>query len=482
MNWKRSVATEATVQEGWGGPQLRSTLWFLAGPAVLAVVITVFHLELPGPALYAIAFGLGLVLFARSLSDPEWLLAIAIIYVPLNKLYAARILPGVNGTNLVLAMLLFCWALHVLRGDRPTFLPLPTAKLVGVWALLTTASAVTAIANLGLDFILEDQMVELKAWVDQFILFFAFLNLIRDGGMARRMVVYMMLGTLVTMVFGVREALDKQGLSSIEKSRVFGPQNQPNDFGAFLVYSAAPFMAVFVTFMTRVRTWTLLPYFALLAKLLIMTFSRGAYIGLALAALALGYLRGKVFLVACGVATATLLIVMPQLMPESIVARMGQTEAPPGEEGDMDASSENRLILWDAAVKMSLESPLIGKGFKAFHRLKGRYTSIPLRESDNHNMFLFISSQMGIPALLLFLAILYRMYRLGARLNRDAPDSFTRAIGMGGGVMVAGVLAINMFGSRMVSIDTDGYVWIYLAVLAHLWVEAERRAGGEATR
>jgi O-antigen ligase len=470
----------ATVQkhESWGGPQLRSTLWFLAGPAVLAMVISVFHLELPGMALYAIAFGLGLVLFARSLTDPEWLLAIAVIYVPLNKLYVVYILPGVNGTNMVLAMLLFCWALHVLREDRPMFLPLPTAKLVGVWAVLTTASAVTAIANLGMDFILDDQIVELKAWVDQFILFFAFLNLIRDGGMARRVVIYMMLGTLVTMVFGVREALDKQGLSSIEKSRVFGPQNQPNDFGAFLVYSAAPFMAVFVTFMTRVRTWALLPYFALLAKLLIMTFSRGAYIAMALAGLALGYLRGKVFLVACGAAAATLLVAMPQVVPESMVQRMGQTEAAPGEEGDMDASSENRLILWDAAVKMTLESPLIGKGFRTFHRLKGQYTSIPVRESDNHNMFLWISSQMGIPALLLFLVILYRMYRLGARLNRDGTDSLTRAIGMGGGAMVAGVLATNMFGSRMISIDTDGYVWIYLAVLAHLWVELERGANG----
>jgi hypothetical protein len=78
---------------------------------------------------------------------------------------------------------------------------------------------------------------------------------------------------------------------------------------------------------------------------------------------------------------------------------------------------------------------------------------------------------MGIPALLVFLFLLYRMYALGARLYRQSVDRPARIIGLGGAAMVAGVAGVNMFGSRMVGIDVNGYFWVYLAVLAHLWVE-----------
>jgi len=469
-------APQETRPQAWAGSALRSTLLFLAAPAALAVAIEALDLRLPSAVLYAIAVVLGLVLFVRSLFDPEWLLAAAILYIPLNKVYAILILPGINATNLLTFMLLFCWLIRAMAEGQPLFRPLPNSKLVGIFATLTTFSGVTAILSFGRVFLLETQIGEFLAWISQFILFFAFLNLIRDGNMARRMVVYMMLGMLVVMLLGAREWLDKQGLDSIEKSRVFGPQKQPNDFGAFLVYASAPFVALFVMFMTKIRAWALLPFFALLAKLLLVTFSRAAYIGMALLGLAAGYLRGKLFLVGWGMAAAGMLVAMPELIPDSLVDRMSQTAEPTGTYGEMDTSSENRIVLWQAALEMTFESPILGKGFKAFPALKSQYTSVRVRETDNHNMFLYISSQMGIPALVLFLVILYRMYRLGSDLCRKGKEPFMRAIGMGAAAMVPGILVVNMFGSRVVSIDCVGYVWIYLAVLAHLWIEHESHA------
>ena len=140
-----------------------------------------------------------------------------------------------------------------------------------------------------------------------------------------------------------------------------------------------------------------------------------------------------------------------------------------------------RVVLWDAAIDMTLESPVFGKGFKAFPALKDHYTAYWVKESDNHNMYLYISSQMGIPALLVFLLILYRMFRQGGSIYRSALDSFARTIGMGGATMVAGLLAVNMFGTRMSSINVNGYFWIYLAVMAHLLVEFEKQRDSRET-
>jgi len=456
----------------WGGDSLRSTLWFLSVPAALAVAILLLDIRLPGWALYGIAGIVGLVLVRRTTMDPEWLLALFIIYIPLNKIYVVPIAPGINGTNGLLLLLLFAWGMQVSRDERPVFRSLPNGGAVAAYAAITLASVVTATITIGFGKFITTYASDLKAWIDQFLVFFAFLNLIRDGRMARRIVVYLMLGAAVSLVLGVQEWLDKRFLDSIEKARVFGPQLQPNDYGAFLSYMSAPFIALFMTNLGRIRAWIVLgPYFLVLAKILLATFSRGAYVGMAICGVVAGYVRGKMFLIGSGIFALGLLIAMPQLIPESLALRMAQTTSDTGPTEELDASSQNRLILWDAAIDMTLENPLFGKGFKTFPELKGHYTKIEVRESDNHNMYLFLASQMGVPAVIALLVIFGRMYFQGVRLYRRSGESFARAIGMGGAAMVTCIAVANMFGSRMVDIAVTAYFWIYLAALSHLTVE-----------
>ncbi len=463
------------ARESWAGAPLRSTLAFLALPATLAFAILVLGLRLPSFALYGIAAVIGLVLLSRVFRDPEWLLAAFILYIPLSKLFVVPIAPGLNGTNALLALLLVAWATHASRAGRPLFVTMPSSRLVGLWCAVTLLSVATAGFTFGFGDVLGEHAGDIKGWLDPFIVFFAFLHLIRDGAMARRVVLYMMLGALVVLALGAQEWLDKRWLDSIDKARLLGPQLQPNDFGAFLVYIAGPFLGVFLTQLRRVRAWLVVPYLALLAKILLATFSRGAFIGMALAGVAAGWVRGRVFLLVMGLLGAGLLVATPQLVPESLTERMSQTRDTESAE-ELDASSQTRLVLWQAAIDMSLESPILGKGFKSFPRLKGQYTATDVPESDNHNMFLYISSQMGIPALLLFLWLLFRTYRLGVHVYRSGGDAFGRAIGMGAVAMVVGVVGVNMFGSRMVDIVVSAYFWIYLAALAHLWLEAESQA------
>jgi len=166
---------------------------------------------------------------------------------------------------------------------------------------------------------------------------------------------------------------------------------------------------------------------------------------------------------------------MPELVPESLTDRMSSTVVEGRQTQDLDASSQTRLVLWNAAIDITLESPLLGMGFKAFPALKSSYTAYWVRESDNHNMYLFISSQMGIPALLLFLFILYRMFDQGGLLYRLAADPFARTIGMGGAIMAVAVAGVNMFGTRLIANNVSGYFWIYLAVMSHLMAEFNGR-------
>lgn len=481
-----SPAGEEGVGTDWVGTELWSTLRFFALPAAVGVAVTVFGVKLPGWLLYGIGAIVGVRLLVHTLKhDAEWLLAATIMYLPLNMMFPIPLGPGMNGTNMLLLFLLFCWFRQG-RADAYSLqtaetVPTPTVSLVRAYAIVTLISVPTVLVTIG-PWWVTDRLLDLKGWLDQFIIFFTFLRLTRNGNMARRLMVYMMLGSLIVLAFGFQEWLDKRGASSIEKARLLGPQLQPNDFGAFLSYATAPYLALLLSRIKDVRAWLVAgPYLGVTARILLATFSRGAYLGMGLAAVVATYVRGKLFLVGAIILGLTLVVEVPEIVPNSIRARMAHTksESPTGQE-ELDQSSVARLVLWKAALKMTAESPVFGWGFKSFPRFCHQYTEIPVRESDNHNMYLYLSSQMGIPAVLLFVLLLWRMYSLGARLYRAGPKGFTRTIGMSAAALASATFLINMFGSRMVDICVTAYFWITLAVVARLTVEMDTRPSKES--
>ncbi len=454
----------------WGGTRLRSTLTFLSVPAVIAILIGLFDLRLPGWALYSFGLVFGLVLLVRITRDAEWLVAAAILYLPLARLYVVPMGPGLNGTNAVILMLTLALLLQRFRGE-PSLRKLPNARLVMLWLAISLVSVITAGFTLSFGHVASEQPALIKRWLEPYIIFFLVLYLIRDGAMARRVVLYTMLGALLVVLLGFTEWLDRRHYDTIEKARVLGPQMQPNDFGAFLVYGAGPYIGLVVAYFHNWRTWLLAPYFLLMARVLLASFSRGAYLGLAVAGVAATYVRGKLFLAAVAAVALFVVSAFPQVVPRSMADRIGWHEVEV--TGELDDSAQTRIVLWNAAIEMIKESPIMGKGFGTFQLLKSRYTEVDVREADNHNMFLYIASQMGLPALALFVWVLWRLFRQGERLYRVLPDRFGRAIGMGTCATVAGLVFVNMFGSRMVDLAVTCHFWILAAAVSHLVQEAD---------
>jgi len=160
------------------------------------------------------------------------------------------------------------------------------------------------------------------------------------------------------------------------------------------------------------------------------------------------------------------------VVPQSITDRFSQTQQFKVDASEqLDKSSADRLILWQAAIDMIIESPLFGKGFGMFPYLKKKYTATPVPVSDTHNMYLWIASQMGLPALFLFVLISARMALSGLQIFRGQRDEFSKALGAGITAMVAAWAVINMFGSRMQSIETCALFWVYFAVSGRLAAE-----------
>lgn len=470
LRGERISSSFSQAKEGWPTLEgLKPVLSFLAIPAIVVLLITATGGEWPKFILYTIAVGLGVGVALSVFKGVELVLAVLLIYLPFSKVFVVPLAPGINGTNTLIA-LGFLAAVLRLVSTRQKLTDFPAgAYLVFAFGFLTALSAftVTGIPG-GRVNLLYNEMLSYKAWIDQFIFYFIALLCIRDVETAKRCVVYSMIGAALVVLYAVPEMVEKSGRSSIEKMRIGGPHLQSNNFGGFVAYTMLPLVAIFIMFIKDLRVWLLLPYFFVAAKVLIMTFSRGAYVAMAGGAFLAAYYKGKGFIAFWASITLCFFLVFPSALPDSVIARFDTSSsansAAPVEE-KLDKSSSTRLIMWRAASTMILEDPIWGKGFKAFPMLKSDYTEIPVKESDPHSMYLYIGAEMGLPALSLFLVILGYSFWLGRYHSQNKHDKFIRAIGVGGAASTACLAVVCVFGSRAVSLNFTVYFWTYLVVM-----------------
>ena len=472
MRRLREMADHASVESGWPEFEgLKPVLSFLMFPAMLVMAITITGGSWPSAILYPIALILGAVIAVSAFRGVELVLGVLLIYLPFSKVFVVPLAPGINGTNMLILLGLFAAILKAVATRQKLSEWPPGTYLVLLFGFLTSLSIFTIMQMPGgRVYVLYGEILSYKAWIDQFIFYFIVLMCVRDIETAKRCVVYCMIGSVLVVLYSVPEMLEKGGRSTIEKSRIGGPHLQSNNFGGFVAYTLLPVISLFIMHIKDIRAWLITPYFLIAAKVLIVTFSRGAYVAMVVGAMLAGYFKGRGFLALWVAIGLSFILVFPSVIPESIMARMDTihdetANSSASAEDQLDKSSETRLIMWRAAAKMIEEDPIWGKGFKGFPYVKEDYTEIPVKESDPHSMYLYIGSQMGLPSLALFLVILGYSFWLGRYLSQDKNDKFIRVIGIGGAASTACFAVVCIFGSRAVALNFTVYFWTFLVVM-----------------
>jgi len=202
-----------------------------------------------------------------------------------------------------------------------------------------------------------------------------------------------------------------------------GTYGNPNDFAALLILMG-PFIALQIftpkrNLLVRVIAVPVLLYGL---YLILATGSRGALVAIAIAA---AYVLTKVSMrVRVGALLgfcAAGLVVTP-VLPDSIRTRLTTVFANT-DVGAAESASVRREILKEASL-YTLTHPLFGVGPGQFGNYNGQQTHH--REGSNdpgiwfetHNAYLQVSSECGIPALILFLAALISTFRLMNRIYK----------------------------------------------------------------
>jgi putative inorganic carbon (HCO3(-)) transporter len=245
--------------------------------------------------------------------------------------------------------------------------------------------------------------------------------------------------------------------------RLGGTVGSPNVAAGYLSISLASAASVFFTNFKRTYKWLAMAVLGLGVVALILTFSRGGWIALALGVtlmtVAVWRQRGLSWKQPAAVVVLLTLLCLPFY---SVVS--GRLL------GDDRGSAESRIPLMHLAFRIVEDNPVLGVGANNFTVAMDRYLTSNFREEflfAVHNKYLLVLAETGIGGLLAFLAFLLGTLRQGWRIW-SLHDPLLSPIALG---FVAGLaghmvhMTVDVFRGR----PTQQLIWLIAGLLAAMY-------------
>ena len=363
----------------------------------------------------------------------------------------------------LLGLLLFAaWLLRALANRDPLRLPavlLPTVLLGAVVALSLIVSPDPAAGML--DFL-------------RYALFIVFFFLVVQLTETREQVERILRTFVLSAAAAALWALYQFFL--LGESRAGGPISDPNDF-AYVMACVLPFAAHLLA-TERSRRWLWAICFLALCAAVLATLSRGALVGLA--ALAVwgvvtrriplgGVLAGAAALIA--VIAVAFAISAPQLNDR--LAGKGRVA---------DANVASRQALWEGALRMAGDRPLLGVGpgrFGAEAPVYVRNSPLDIKDPVVHNSYLHVLAETGVLGLAAFVAFLFSTWRLLVRARgRAIADEDAEGRRLITAMQAAMVVALVSAAFLSVQLTTPFWLFGALATVVSAGARAAEVPGG----
>ncbi|MCX6357557.1 MAG: O-antigen ligase family protein [Candidatus Aureabacteria bacterium] len=393
-----------------------------------------------------------------------------VFYVLLFYLPFSSMLPGDYGTavNIVNVLIVICifglFCRSVKEGGH-FFVRTELDRLIGVYLLLIFISFFRASLREVMDWFMLLTLV--KRFCTPIILYYLASWLVRDRDGIKNSIFAIMVSTLMVAFLATKDTVTPTHFDW--ERRESGVINQANILAAFFAYYMFYFVSYAKMYRENLKAWLLLPCLYPCARGLMLTFSRGGYIAFAVTLLYVSYLwhRGACVLVAF---CLLFVWVKPDLfLPQSAVERLRGTvvEVDAGYgmvERHIEESSQGRLSVWAAGLKVIMANPILGTGYGQFPLCVGQYDP-GVGGMDAHNTYILIAAEMGIPALVVFIVITFKLFNLSLAIYHYHPDKLYAGLGMGYATGMVGFWVANFFGCRFNTTETISYFWILAALL-----------------
>jgi O-antigen ligase len=452
-----------------------ATLATIALSAVAALIVGLFVALLSGP----IALGAVLALFVltRILRQIEVGFAALAAVICLLPFAALPINIGFKPTflDLIILLLYGVWMLERATGKLGRFVNTPLTIPVMVFIALALASFTAGLAYAPLTANVARHFAEI---VLSIVLYFLITDSVRDSDRLRAIVRMIIIGGSIAASLAIVLYLlsPSTSIDLLSRLKVFGyPEGQgvlrfinddpslpqratgtsidPNALGGLLIMTltlGAP--QLFGKQPVLPRFWLFLGLGAMSLALL-LSFSRGSFLGTGAALLVLGGLRYRKLLVIMLVALAAILI-LPQT--QAYVTHFFQ-----GVQGQ-DLATQMRYGEYSDALKLIQRYPVLGVGFTGSPDLD-TYLSVA-------SVYLLIAGEMGLVGLAAFLILMLTLFVSAWRTRRAASNrSDVGAIWWGLHAALIGALVGGIFDHYFFNLDFHHSVtlfWLYIGLAA----------------
>jgi putative inorganic carbon (HCO3(-)) transporter len=316
-------------------------------------------------------------------------------------------------------------------------------------------------------------------------LFLAAALFVRGSRRLRSVALVQVVAALPVAVIGIAQYLrpDLLPASNSYPGRALGPFGQPNRLGGYLIAVIPIAVALAFTSPDRWLRAALCLGILLLTTCLILTFSRGAWIGLlaSLVVLAAAAFRWPA-LAPRGAMLATVgvcLLLPALLLLPSILARLAPKPNAAAWNLPFDPEREGsgamREAIWSGAIRAAEARPVLGFGVgtfrEAFDRMKDdrmkRLEAEGTRTADNaHNQYLELLSERGVLGLAAFLVLAVVGLAAAAALAGAAGGGAARWLAVGLMAAVAALLVHGAFDLNLSLVPHQTLFYADLGVLA----------------
>lgn len=254
---------------------------------------------------------------------------------------------------------------------------------------------------------------------------------------------------------------------------------QPNIFGGAMALYLPLFIALALNRIGSrwFNLWFLLGS-GTVAFALILTLSRGAWIGAAGGLLALALVRDRKLLVGILIAAASFQLWVPQ----QAIERAKSTTQHKGDlvagEQLADDSTQMRIEQYKSLPNMMLQRPILGSGYKSFPRVFKRYGTLG-RAKGAHSTYCQIGTEEGIVGLVVLGLVFWNLIWIGIRGGFTLKDPLLAWISLG---LFAGAVSMGLCmatGARFEAQKVFGFYWLLFGIVEYEL--AKQRANEPAT-
>ena len=399
--------------------------------------------------------GFWVMILASLVGKPLYGLYYAMPFIPYRTL-RDKFLHFPLGANMLTILILAIIVGALLQGKR-----LPKSKLYLTWAV----SGLYLYCSMWFGFMAGDapppvwlSNINFVTWKDYMLLPLVFVAaglVIEDRQAVRRIVIMLAITLLLVDRSCILESLSRSWGAFDENKRDPGPLEWGSNQTAAFLAQFAMFFWGFGRAIKRKKV-KLLCYglTALTVFATMYTFSRASYLALIVSVAVLAIVKDRKLLLLLPIFFVT----WKSMVPVAVTERVEMTQSA---DGQLDASAQERVLLWENAKQSFYRNPLLGNGYATF-QLGEHIDDL----KDTHNWYVKVLVETGVLGGVIALVMLIQMLKSATRLFRRARDPLYQALGLGTLLAIVSCLVANGFGDRWTYLEINGLLWVLVATVA----------------